>query len=57
MSIKQKIKKLLYAINEKADVVVKYSTIHLIKINSEYEKYTSEFEVMKRLMEVYERGY
>lgn len=57
MSIKQKIKKLLYALNKKSDVVVKYSTIHLIKIDGEYEKYTSEFEVMKRLMEVYERGY
>lgn len=57
MNIKQNIKKLLYAINKKLDVTIEYSTIYVLKIGAEYERYTSEFEVIKRLIEVYERGY
>lgn len=57
MNVKQYIKKLLYAISQKGAVEVEYSTIHLIKIDGKYERYTSEFDVMKRLVEVYERGY
>ncbi len=57
MNVKQNIKKLLYAIQKENKVDVQYSVIYGLRVDGEYERYTSELSVMKRLIEVYKNGY
>lgn len=57
MNIKQNIKQLLYALEKQNKVDVQYSVVHSLKIDGEYERYTSELDVMKRLMQVYKVGW
>lgn len=56
MNVKQNIKKILYALEKQNKVDVQYSVVHSLKIDGEYERYTSELDVMKRLIEVYKTG-
>ncbi len=57
MNVKQCIKKLLFAIEKDKKADVQYSVIYGLKIDGEYERYTSELDVMKRLIEVHKNGY
>lgn len=57
MNVKQNIKQLLYALEKQNKVNVQYSVVYSLKIDGEYERYTSELDVMKRLMQVYNMRY
>ncbi len=57
LNVKQCIKKLLFAIEKDKKADVQYSVIYGLKIDGEYERYTSELDVMKRLIEVHKNGY
>ena len=56
MNVRQNIKQLLYALEKQNKVDVQYSVVYSLKINGEYERYVSELDVMKRLMQVYKVG-
>lgn len=56
MNVRQNIKQLLHAIENQNKVDVQYNVVYSLKIDGEYERYVSELDVMKRLMQVYKVG-